>query len=1177
MMTTADDPFAQVLPNVHEGVRKSALMCALDDRLGALPPGAFPFAAEFGRLRDLIAPQIGDTRILFPEFTPHDEELHVVKLFQLADRLFGNAYPNLKAVELFLLGCALYAHDWGMAVGSKERAFLKYGARPKDLDNSFAPLPDEPDRLRAFIRSEGLKPAVGEDFPDLTDQHLRLYVRQTHARRSGARVRAHFHEHPTVGEALAQLCEGHWHDFATLDDPQRFHREYEVAGETAHLLALALQVRLIDLFHITHDRTPYALWRFVSPTDRLSEQEWRKHRALHELSCIDFPPGRAIKVQGSTEDEAVWAGLQDLRRYCEEQVTKTLDLSARHVPERYRLDFLKLEWKVTTGALRPVDFAFGFDRCAMFRILSDDIYDGERHVFLRELLQNAIDAIRTRRSRWQQRFQQQAKRRQATPPFDTTIYFTAVHGKNGDIEVTCRDHGIGMDEHIIRNYFSVAGVSYYRSTEFERQGLGFEPISRFGIGILSCFMVADSLQVRTYRDPDCAPPMAQADLQLPGADAHRARRLHLTVPAVDRQFIVKDGSGDFEVGTEVSLSALNRKVRSDAAQGVRDAETDELDRAGAPGNFQRGLKVTEYLCEIAGFVEFPIYVDERWPGQPSPLLTLILHPDRDPEQEQRHFDPGIVVHQLRRDYPWERVTAPECLEAARGLMTAHRFELKELLGDEGYEGWVSFPAPKEGDIEARDSQHWGDGKMVQEINIRGTNEVEEKEQSIWFQWNYEGRQTAGLSGVYRDGILLKDVRSGDRFLNPEPGRQDRIRSFLPPPCMLVNLTTTSAPKPNVARTRLAAAEDQWDMPIWMAIRGRLEGAEIAAALSLPPAERIHRLGGLMDIFPLTFADMLELVPAGRRVRVWLVPPGRLEYREGPCGTQSVCEIPEDLFSLVNQLAKFQSREPDRKPRFEWEGRPSVLSSAGSGYFRGARRSGLSCAAFWTTLVPEQLRLLVSPGAADRPLFQFEGRVVEADELGPQSDKVAARDGGAEIRDKHQQRIRDALMTAMRNPQDLTPTQALDVYSRISLRPVLFPEPFEDFPSIGNWSHGSLNVNIGNSVGVFVIRCMAAYQLAQMDERIPVSETFHSFELIFIGFRDLAQRLFDIVRRNRLIDDFVPPEIADSMSDTGTLVRAWSDTENWGIDGWMAAGHFGRFGQIITQWPPAVQEDEDPAA
>lgn len=96
MTTTNDDPFATVMPGVHEAVRKSVLMKTLYSELECLSPATFPFVSEFVRLRDVIAPHINDTRILFPEFTPHDEALHVVKLFQLADKLFKPAYHQLK-------------------------------------------------------------------------------------------------------------------------------------------------------------------------------------------------------------------------------------------------------------------------------------------------------------------------------------------------------------------------------------------------------------------------------------------------------------------------------------------------------------------------------------------------------------------------------------------------------------------------------------------------------------------------------------------------------------------------------------------------------------------------------------------------------------------------------------------------------------------------------------------------------------------------------------------------------------------------------------------------------------------------------------------------------------------------------------------------------------------------
>lgn len=57
---------------------------------------------------------------------------------------------------------------------------------------------------------------------------------------------------------------------------------------------------------------------------------------------------------------------------------------------------------------------------------------------------------------------------------------------NNDMDVRCRDDGIGMDEYVLGNYFSVLGKSYYNSSDFKNKGIDMPPISKFGIGILSC-------------------------------------------------------------------------------------------------------------------------------------------------------------------------------------------------------------------------------------------------------------------------------------------------------------------------------------------------------------------------------------------------------------------------------------------------------------------------------------------------------------------------------------------------------------------------------------------------------------------------------------------------------------------------------------------------------------------
>jgi hypothetical protein len=61
-----------------------------------------------------------------------------------------------------------------------------------------------------------------------------------------------------------------------------------------------------------------------------------------------------------------------------------------------------------------------------------------------------------------------------------------------------------MDQWIIENYFLKVGDSYYRSVDFLRtnaelwqKNAGFSPTSEFGIGFLSCFMLASKIEVQT--------------------------------------------------------------------------------------------------------------------------------------------------------------------------------------------------------------------------------------------------------------------------------------------------------------------------------------------------------------------------------------------------------------------------------------------------------------------------------------------------------------------------------------------------------------------------------------------------------------------------------------------------------------------------------------------------------
>jgi len=1157
-----NDPFAQTLPNVHEAVRKSLLMNALHEKLDLIAPGGYAFANEFGRLRDVVYPQIGDTRILFPEFTPHDEPLHVAQLFQLADKFFCHAYSGMTAAELFLLGCGLYTHDWGMAVGRKEKDYLRHGAAEKYLDDSFNPLPDEVERLKVFSQSEGLVKNLNDEFPELTDDQLRSYVRLTHAWRSGARVRSHFKENLAVGEALANLCEGHWHDFTTLDDPERFPRDYEVAGQMTNLLALTLQLRLIDLFHITDDRTPYALWRFVSPSNKRSKEEWKKHRALHAITVVDFSPGRAIRVQGFTDDEGVWAELQDLRKYCEDQVKQTLDLCARHIPGHYGLDFINLEWSVTTGTLQPFDFSFSFERGAMFRILSDDIYDGDKNVFIRELLQNSIDAIRTRTKRHDQRKKSNNRRKRSESTFDSTVYFTANHQDNGDVHITCRDYGIGMDEHVIRNFFTVAGVSYYRSKEFSRQHLNFEPVSQFGIGILSCFMVSDSLEVKTFRDPECGPAISYTDSKLPGADAHRARKLHLDIPSVSSQFIVKNIREEFEVGTEVSLIARKNKCKPTGISGENEENNEAED-----GQFQRSLSITEYLCKIAGFVEFPIHIEEFWPGLDSPKLTLILHPDCDKVNEKKHFCDDVSICQLSRKYPWELVAVPDSLNTARELMNERCFDLCDLLGEEGYEGWVVVPTPPDEEWDFFSSDR---NMHVEGTTLRKRHKCETDHYSLnWYERERDAESKSPLISIYRDGILLNDVLTGR---SPSKWARHFSPSGLPSMWVKVNLSSSSTARPNISRTKLNSKEERWDTPIINAISKQILDTDVSAALSMPPQERLYRLGWYLAVYSPAGDDMLDISDS-RIPSLWLdSEKGLIERTENLSSCEEILALPSEVEGQFRKLASDLWGIPgESSETFEWKGRLALAPPARTNFqFNNITKSAPAETIInflqsrsGQALTKTRLQFL-EPDSSEAPIInQFI--CVQS------SEALSIRQAVTQKEFLRSPKVLNALQVATMSPESLKVEHRAFLQRAITVAmPVPFSDPFSKyFSSLGY-------INSCHPTGQLLLQCICALVLASIEKRIPLFQTT-SFNRLVESYESscetaasdtsilqmlgavsqidaiqFAFTVFDFVENNKLIDGFVRP----SEPNESEFVESLKFDSKSPVC----------FGQLISEWP-----------
>jgi hypothetical protein len=491
------------------GIETTTLYQEMRRRAPDIPAGPRELLNEFERLRGILQEHGKYIVLLFPEYTPHDHTRHLDNLFALADRVLGTPlYMRLGPVELVILAFGLYAHDWGMAVSEAERHSLVTATSA----HSFALLPDEPSSAQAFIHEANLA-AIS---PEVA---WRDYLRRTHGLRSGARLRKHLeHLGPVFAESVAKIAEGHTLSLRDVRDPDRYPLSISVFGETVNLPALATYVRMVDLLDIGEDRTPYALWKFVAPADAISSMEWRKHRALSPVSIKISPVTRQVLVSGHTDDPEVFAALADLRSWIDEQFAMSMT-QLRTISGKYDLDLdSRIIWSIESSGFEPLTVRFELDRSRVLGLLSSELYKDDPLAFVRELLQNSVDAVDMR----------EALLAKHGLELKGEIRIRICSSASG-LSIEWSDNGLGMDEDVLSAYFARLGCSWYQSREANRLGQ-IEAISLFGVGILSCFAVSHKLTVETLRDPQVGRPRPGLVIEIPARESHFRIRTATTLP-----------------------------------------------------------------------------------------------------------------------------------------------------------------------------------------------------------------------------------------------------------------------------------------------------------------------------------------------------------------------------------------------------------------------------------------------------------------------------------------------------------------------------------------------------------------------------------------------------------------------------------------------------------------------
>jgi molecular chaperone HtpG len=442
----------------------------------------------------------------FREYTVHDIR-HIEALLTILEWLV----PDLTArrmtpTDWLLIVLAIYFHDLGMLVTKDEFDNRDKSDFPQFKRQSLS------DATDADYRAKIEKMSAEE-------QELFLYqefVRENHARRikawiSGTSAIAVGYATvaaaevtqlverlpPTFRRDLAVVCESH--HLNDLEDFTKYKVEQPYgsrSAETANIHYAALLLRTVDLLDVTSDRAPSLAFRLINPIDPKSIVEWKKQMpvvSVRKMPALDRDGNVDREGQSDTigfyatftESDGFFA-LTAYLRYVGEQLQKTYEAAAK-ANKKYGTDVL-FPWRSidetnieAIGFLKE-KFEFTVDQKRILDLLTGHTLYNNVDVVVRELMQNAIDAVRVHA--------EDTKSDIAT--YAINIYWSSLNNT-----LAIEDSGTGMTQEVVAKHFLRVGSSKYQDEDFVKSHPDFSAISRFGIGVLSAFMVSDEVEVAT--------------------------------------------------------------------------------------------------------------------------------------------------------------------------------------------------------------------------------------------------------------------------------------------------------------------------------------------------------------------------------------------------------------------------------------------------------------------------------------------------------------------------------------------------------------------------------------------------------------------------------------------------------------------------------------------------------
>lgn len=568
-MQIKDDWLEEIVPRlernyIYEKLKEKCCVDPAGDHIMALVKDAVSYAHQ--RTKTILR--------YMGEFTLHDED-HLFRVLKMMERILSQQNINALSIpELLLLILSAFFHDIGMSPEEESvRTWKKLWDHIPELEST-----NEINEYELFKRFCSARPDRLEEISDVEKKEnaslaellkcylVSDYIRMTHGERSRNIIQKDWlnkikYRDTDLTVEFAEICLSHADEAIKVIN---LDKRYICGPDTfACLPLIAIILRIADILDFDMKRTPSILFSHLSVRHPVSLSEWNKHRAIEAWEIN----GDVICFHAKCSHPAIEASIHAfcdqidlelslcqniLNQINEFNRSKERDLIIR-IP--YKVDRRRIETKKDISGKPIYNFRetrFDLSKNQVVELLMGTKLYGNSEVALRELIQNSLDACLLREAlenKWGNIYE----------PKVEVKYYT--EEDNQILEVT--DNGIGMDQYIIDNYYSRIGSSFYKSSDFytlqAETNANFVPTSRFGIGILSSFMVADTILVDTRK---LYGPHKSSDA------------ISLIIEGQDSIFWVKDGKRETP-GTETKL--ILRKNRNpwdaqDEDQFIRSVE-----------------------------------------------------------------------------------------------------------------------------------------------------------------------------------------------------------------------------------------------------------------------------------------------------------------------------------------------------------------------------------------------------------------------------------------------------------------------------------------------------------------------------------------------------------------------------------------------------------------------------